>query len=607
MKLTFPLGALALILIAANTALAPAFAQDEVAAPITISPQQPEQLQRRIMEAYAAGQKKIVVAPGLYSIPASDGNANLEFKNLENFEIDATGAIFSMQDNSKTGVYFWNCRNVIFRGATVRNATIPFTQGSIAAIAPDRKSLELQIDDGYPNALDDAARFNARSAYYIFDRDTRRLKNQTYDNYNSGIERLGERRFRLTFDAALSDQIEVGDGCATRGRGNTGVHLDNCAQMQIEDVDAEFAGAFGWFESEGAGGNRYTRIAVQPGPRPIGATQDPLLSENADAFHSVGVRVGPTIEDSKFTRMPDDGIAINGEYQMVREAQGNVLVCMRHRPGAPYEAGDRVAWVGKNGVPGGEARVVSTKVLADGFLPPIETNLDHFRDNKFFFEVTLDAPLEAHEGDLISNLERTGNGYVLRGNSISDHRARGMMLKASDGLVENNVIDGSSIAALVMAPEFWWGDGNYATNVTIRGNTFAHCGYATTGPWNEQAGVLTLHGAGDSPDARGHSGITIEGNSFIGNDGINVLLDGVENASLMGNKFVGAQQTENRRGADKGYDIGALVWIGRAKNVAIEGNTVQRLGAANTERVVLSQNASEIVTTGGGLYVVAPE
>ncbi len=569
--------------------------------PMTISTQHPELLQQRIMDAYKAGQKKIVIPAGVYRISESKQGSNLEFRDLKNFEIDATGATFLMEDNSKTGVYFGNCQNVTFRGATVRNATIPFTQGAVAALADDRKSFELQIDDGYPVTLDDAKKFDARTTYYIFDRVTRRLKNNTYDYGSAGVERMGERRFLVKFDNPFGKEIEVGDLTSMRGRGGTGVHVDSCTKMNIEDVSAEFSGGFGWFET-GGGSNHYNRISAKPGPLPIGATASPLMSENADGFHSAGAKVGPTIQNSMFTRMPDDGIAIHGEYQMVQQVEGNTLVCMRLWGGAPYAIGDHLTWVRKNGVPGGEAVVTAIKTLTDGLMAPIETEFPHFRDNKFFFELTLDKALAAQEGDVVSNLDQTGDGYVLRNNTILDHRARGLLLKARDGLVENNLVDGSSIAGLVMGPELWWGEGNYARNVTIRGNTFAHCGTTTTGPWNAQAGVLTLLGTGDAPDARGHRNITIENNTFANNDGVNVVLDGVEGAVFRDNKFLNAQQVENRRGADH-YNIGALVDVGRAKNLTFAGNVIQRLGAANTAIAVAGKNASDITGLQSGFRV----
>ncbi len=570
---------------------------------MAISPDHPEQLRDGILAAFKAGQKKAVVPAGVYSLPPSNTGANLEFADLKDFEIDATGATFSMQDNSKTGVYFRNCQNVTLRGATIRNATFPFTQGTIAAIAPDRKSFELQIDAGYPTTLDDPQAFDARTTYYIFDRVTRRLKNGTYDYGDSGVTRLGPDRFQISFDNALGTEVEVGDFTSMRGRGGTGLHNDSCANMNIVGVSVQSSGGFGFFETGGDGGNHYDGVSVKPGPKPEGAKADPLMSENADGFHSASVKKGPTIENSMFTRMPDDGIAIHGEYQMVRAVEGTTLTCQRLWAGTPYAVGERVAWVQKNGVPGGEAVVTGVKTLADNLLPPVQTDFPHFRDNKFFFQLTLDKALDAHDGDVISNLDHTGDGFVLRNNTILDHRARGLLLKARDGIVENNLIDGSSIAGIVLGPELWWGEANYAKNVVIRGNTIAHCGYATTGPWNEQAGALTILGTGDSPDARGHSNITIENNSFVSNDGINVVLDGLENSTFQNNKFLNAQQVENNRGKDRGIDTGALVWINRARNLQIEGNVVQRVGAANTGLIKMSAKASAIIGVESGIRV----
>ncbi|CAF0968990.1 unnamed protein product [Rotaria sp. Silwood1] len=90
------------------------------------------------------------------------------------------------------------------------------------------------------------------------------------------------------------------------GIGGTAMHSDNCERMQFTDVNIEYAGGLAWFETGGAGNHRYERITARTGSKPIGATENPLMSANADGFHSAGVHRGPTIIDSLFTRMPDD-------------------------------------------------------------------------------------------------------------------------------------------------------------------------------------------------------------------------------------------------------------------------------------------------------------
>ena len=578
-----------------------ALAQTE---PITISAANPASLREGIVAAAKAGAHKVVVAPGVYALPASEGPANLEFTDLKDLEIEATGTTWLMPDSTKGGLRFTRCQGVTLRGATIRNARIPFGQGTITAIAPDRKTMDVTVDAGYPADMDDAKFFAANGVWYLFDRDTRRLKDNSSDFRSQNIEKLAPGQFRVGFSNPLSATTQVGDLTARRGRGSSGVQSNECAQMTFDNVSVQYAGGFGFFESFGAGGNSYRNVSVKPGPRPDGALVDPLLASNADGLHSSGVGKGPLIENSLFTRMPDDGIAIHGEYQMVRRVENNTVVAMRLWGGLPYNVGDSAHFVSQGGVPLGEAKVTAIKALPQDFMAQIESKSPHFRDSRFYLEITFDKVPDGAVDGFVANLNRIGSGYVLRGNTILDHRARGILLKARDGLVENNRIDGSSIAGIVLGPELWWGEADYSQNVTIHGNTIAHCGYANTGNWNRQAGALSVLAERGDPNARGHLNVTIENNTFLENDGVNVVLDGVENLKFLDNRFVRPQRQANTRGADF-YNTGALIQIGRAKGVVLRGNVIEDLGAANTTLLVTGADASEISGAQDGVKVKA--
>ena len=155
-----------------------------------------------------------------------------------------------------------------------------------------------------------------------------------------------------------------------------------------------------------------------------------------------------------------------------------------------------------------------------------------------------------------------------------------------------------------MSPELWWGEADYSRDVTIRGNTIAHCGYANTGNWNRQAGALSVLAEPGDSNARGHLNLKIESNTFLEDDGINVVFDGVENLEFRGNRFVNPQQKPNTRGADF-YDTGALIQIGRAKGVVLANNRMENLGAANTNILVVGNDASEIIGAADGVSVAA--
>jgi hypothetical protein len=491
-----------------------------------------------------------------------------------------------MLDKRKRGISFYNCYNVTVRGVmTIRNDIIPFSQGYIESV--DQKSFVINIHDGYPTTLDNSTHFPKASAYYIFDRNTRRLKDQTYDYYNRDISRIDQRRFRVIFDN-LGQEIKIGDFA---------ILCEISELMQFIDINIEFAGSIGWFES-GGGNNRYERISVRPGPKPLGATEEPLMSANADGFHSAGVRRGPTIINSFFTRMPDDGIAIHGDYQMTRQINGNVIICMKNWIGLPYGIGECAAIIG-------EARVQRVRSLPNDYLPPISSFWPHFQNNHYYFELELDTNLNGiiSPNDFISNIDSTGSGYVLKENIILNHRARGMLLKAHDGLVESNLINGSSISGLVMQPELWWGEAKYAERVIIRNNTLIRCGYASTGSWTEQAGVLTIYGTGNSPIAYGHHTITIENNLFIDNDGVQMVLDGLKDTLIKRNTFSNAQNKINYRGSDHGIDSGTLIYINRAQSLTLQGNRAWNLGLAHTRCLQITYLAIQITGIFDGIIV----
>lgn len=571
-----------------------------------IAPSNPGMLQSEIFAAYERDRlSSVTIAPGTYRIPFTNNpNANLLFTNMRNFVINANDVILVMLDNRKRGLAFYNCYNVTVRGRlTIRNDIIPFSQGQIESIS--QNSFVINIDDGYPRTLDDSTFFPASTAYYVFDRNTRRLKDYSYDYYNSDVKRVDERRFRVIFDQTVGSEVAVGDLIAMRGKGDYGVISEICELMSFIDVTVEYAGLFAWFEIEGKGNNRYERITAQPGPKPSGATKEPLMSSNADGFHSSNVRRGPTILNSFFTRMADDGIAVHGEYQLIRQVQGNIIICMRKWSRVPYSIGDRITVVGSDGMPRGQTTVKRFRALPYDHLPSITTSWPHFNDNHYYFELELDNNLNGNifVNDVISNLDQTGSGYILQGNTILDNRARGILVKAHDGYIESNRINGSSMAGIVMQPELWWGEGNYGERVTIRNNTLMRCGYATSGSWTEQAGVLTIYGTGTSSTAYGHHSLLIENNLFSNNDGVQMVLDSLKYVTVRNNIFLHGQQKPNNRGSQHGIDGGAIVHINRANSLKLENNRARCFGSANTRLIQTTSLTNYIEGSNDGIIM----
>ena len=562
---------------------------------IRITPAHPESVQSAIIEAYQTGQRRIIIPPGTYRITPEGGGPHLEFHDMSDFEIDAGGVQLIFTDQTHGGIEFRNCRNVRFRGASIRYEVPPFTQGVIEAIASDGAWYDVRIEQGYPVNFQDPDYFPPQPVGYLFDPKTRWWKPGTYDLNAERIERLEPNLFRVYWNRPSGPSlhpVEPADLVAFRGKGPHNIAVIHCARMRITGVTIYNAASFAVWEAEGDGDNHYT-ISVKRGPPPPEARTGPLLSSTADAFHSANMRKGPVLEGCDFESMGDDGIAIHGTYSFVFEARENRLVINKSsfRPGDPLRLFDA------NGHPAGEAVVESVRPMED-FRNMKKSRRTTLSDNTEgpYFEIALDRPLRAEFDYLASSPAATGSGYALRNNTIRNHRARGMLLKADNGLVQANTIDGSTMGGIVLAPEFWWNEADYSRNVVIRSNVIRGVASAP-----EQPGavlIAAMDAIGNTPVAGcGHQHIVLDGNRFEDLNGVNLFISSSCDIILKNNFFIRPQHAAV-------LDNGAspLVFVTEAQAVRFESNTISDLGRFN-EMLVKTTTSAGVEGADRGLTI----
>ena len=133
-----------------------------------------------------AGEHRIVVPPGRYRVTPRYGT-HLWLKDLADTLIVADGVEMVCTQTCRALV-FENCRNVCFRGLTVDFDPLPFTEGRIVAMAPDKRWVEFEIIEGYPE-------HELEERIEIFDPATGRLRRET-TGWSKKIESLGSHRYR---------------------------------------------------------------------------------------------------------------------------------------------------------------------------------------------------------------------------------------------------------------------------------------------------------------------------------------------------------------------------------------------------------------------------
>ena len=99
---------------------------------------------------------------------------------------------------------------------------------------------------------------------------------------------------------------------------------------------------------------------------------------------------------------------------------------------------------------------------------------------------------------------------------MGHNRARGLLIKASDGVIESNIIEGVEGWAVQIAPEYEWMEGGCSKDMVVKGNVFRDNG----------GGVLLAgnNGARKPLPADSHRNVAITGNAISGSvNGIAVV------------------------------------------------------------------------------------
>jgi hypothetical protein len=527
-----------------------------------------QSLQAVLTRAYRNGQRRIVIPPGTYRVAPPLQGSHLQFAGMSDVEIDARGVELVFTDQTRGGIEFRDCHNLTFVGATIRYQVPPFTQGVVTAVAADGLSYVVQLDHGYPSDLDNPAHFPAHPIAYLFDRQTRLLKPGTYDLYGARAERIGRGRFRVFWNRPSGPAVHpvsIGDLIAFRGSGRHNITVLNSEGVVLTGVTILNSAEFAIWEYEGEGANRYS-VVVKRGPPPPGARNTPLFSTTSDAFHSTNVRHGPVLENCDFEGMADDAIAIQGTFSFVFEAEGSRLI-LNHNT---FRPGDPLRLFHPDLSPAGEAIVKSIR-SRDEYHNTRRSRRTTLADPTTgpYTEVTLDRSLDADFDYLASNPAASGSGYLILHNRIRNHRARGMLLKADNGLVEGNMIQGSSMGGIVLTPELWWNEASYSRNIRILDNTIRRVAYAP-----RQLGAVVIAALEDRPiSGCGHENIVVEGNRFEDNNGVNLLITSACGVEVHRNQFVrpgyGSVQSA---GESWGEDPSVVVFVSQANDIRFSEN-----------------------------------
>jgi len=498
-------------------------------------------LQGLIDRQIKAGERRIVVPPGRYRVTPHHGT-HLLLKELADTTIVAEGVEMVCTQTCRALV-FENCRNVCFRGLTIDFDPLPFTEGRIVALAPDKRWVEFEIIDGYPE-------HQLQERIEIYDPATRRLRRETA-GWAPEIEALGNHRYRAVkprwyrfqqdWDTEQVGDILVTAHCSPDGARGHAVQVTRCTGLRLEDITLYAASTFGFLEHD-CDGNTYLRCKIDrrdPADDPLKRGWARMRSLNADAFHSVGAVKGPAILHCTAKYQGDDCVNIHGTYHLVTGCRGPELRLAALRE-MTIAAGDPVEFLPYEGRRPADARAV--KIEPDrpiteeekSFIRKLNIRPQHkelLLDGKAkFFKLTLDHAETLAMGSAVCSGNRVGNGFAVKDCDFGYNRSRGILIKASHGEVSGNTIAHGWMAAVLIAPEFWWFEAASSSHVVIRDNHIIGC----RRPAIE---VIAPGGNGKPLPSGAHRQLSILDNSVTGSVWPNIRVTSTDGLLIRGNRL----------------------------------------------------------------------
>lgn len=504
-----------------------------------------------IDSAVRTGQKEIKIPKGDYRFENKISGVwtHIHWKNIENLTIDFQGSNLWMEKQA-SAVVMSGCRNVTIKNAFIDWDPLPFTQGTIVAVDPSSRTLEVRLDEGYQRVTEGMTSVpenkNAGWRGVLFDATTRELKAEQpgftvtafwndklpNGNYKVGVGIFYDRPF-----AELT--AKPGDKIVMLKREGRGFRIEGCEGIVLEDVTM-YASPFVCFaEAHGKGGTLYRRVNIVRRP---GTNR--LFSSNADGINSSNCELGPIIENCRIEYLGDDFVNIHGHFGRVlkQESPTVIVVSKLHYRGGlptplPVEIFQRKGMHPVAAVQIEKAEYVSNwniPVEPEKTLADLSQKWNSGEASKLAYgatvpamRLTLDQSVTIPPDSILISERFVGSGGVIRNCDFKGSIARGIRLQSPHALIEDNRISWTAGAAITMTsqPEYW-GEGTNVHHAIVRKNIISDSGMMTT---RGERGAIAIVSPGDyrTKDARLEHHIEIVDNEIVRPGGPAVVARGV--------------------------------------------------------------------------------
>ena len=554
----------------------------------TLNAQDKRDIKIWIKRALADGQRRIVVPAGTWYMDLKDGTP-LILQDLSGVKIIGNGV--NIICNTPTqAIEIQHCENLYISGLTIDYDPLPFTQGKIIDLDTGKRMwMDVKIYEGYRT---DMIEGRLPDRLQIFDKNTHNLKKNLYTYFSgsfSKVEKKSDHLFRFyksgfNKDACeeLNDDVVFSLPYPGKTRPHT-IVITRSKNVHLENITLFSGNCFGFFEME-CDHNVYNHCRVTKKINDPKLSSPRLRSNNADAFHSKFAIHGPEVTNCEFLYQGDDGIAISTSFYRVVSGKGNKIYVDAGTEKIKIGIGHQVRFVDYTGKVLEDAKVLSITSTTDYPQADLENMFHLFRmkvqNRKTVTLLTLDKTVSATTGSVVSSLNMAGAGFIVKNNKVGYTRARGILIKSSDGVIKNNTVTGCELGGIVLAPELNWLEAGFSRNVLIQHNLVKDCMFANSSYGIEQAAsisVVAVNAQNKIAPSGGFMNIRIIDNTIENSPAPAIMVTSIAGGKIVNNHISISKDIIRSHGRRLGINNTAPIWQKNTENLLIRKNkTVNR-------------------------------
>lgn len=422
---------------------------------------------------------KLIFKKGRYDLYSKEENekSHLIYLNeANNILIEGNGAEIIVHDPLKGFLTIFKSQNIIVKDLFIDYDPLPFTQGKVMAVDIKNKTFDLKVDAGFPGLTESMFQDATQVWGMLMDPTIPgKLKDGAPNLFNSKeFEDLGSNVYRVKLgQVSLLKHIEVGDLYVHIARTNGRTIFTAAASKNITYLNiTSYSSPAGTYAANNM--EEWNVISCQVKLKP-----GRIHSANADCFHVNGGKFGPWIENSLFEGYSDDAINMKNARNVILEQKSSTELIVKQS----IKKGEVIKIFNPR-----EGTLIGTyNVVENKFLGNARTL------------ITLNNPIEQKllvgddkKNDIIYVDSQSNESFVIRNNTFRNARRYGILLQNSYGIIERNMFENLSQAAINAYNGADWGEGFVANNIVINQNIFNNCGYDETFLKEHNAATIRL-------------------------------------------------------------------------------------------------------------------